>query len=239
VPGERHARGAGLEHCCDGRGAVQVARRHHRHRQLGGQRRRERVVGAAAIQLGGRARVEEDGGRAGGDEAGRQPAPRLVALPQTGAQLDRDGDLRADGVDHGADDALRARRVAEQGGAGARLHHLAHRAGHVEVDQVGAGAGAELGGAREVVVVGAEELEADRVLVRVGREVLEGAGAAVAEPVGRDHLGEDEAGAPPAHAVPEGRVVTPAIGAMRSRRSSASGPMRHGRARASETGGPG
>ena len=165
VAGEHDGGRAGVEQGEGGRAAVDVAGGDDGDGQLGRQGRRDAVVGAAAVELGRRARVDADGGCAGGDEAGRQPAPRLVALAQPGADLDRDRHARRHGGDHGAHDGLRRLRRAEQRRAGAGLDDLAHRAGHVEVDQVGAGGHADLGGARQRGRVGAEELEADRVLV--------------------------------------------------------------------------
>ena len=70
--------------------------------------------------------------------------PSLVAVAQPRADLDGDRDAAPRrGVLHGRDDrghdAGGAVGLREQRRAGARLDHLAHRARHVEVDQVGAG----------------------------------------------------------------------------------------------------
>ena len=166
-----------------------------------------RVVGAAAVKLRRRPRVDAHGGCAGGDEPGRQSAPELVAVAQPERILTVTGTPRPGAAPpprhHGGDDGGGAVRLREQRRAGAGLDDLAHGAGHVEVHEVGAGGHGAPGGVGEHVGVGAEELEAERVLVLAAGEVVERAPVVVVHAVGRDHLGEDEAGAPAAHAAPE------------------------------------
>ena len=85
---------------------------------------------------------------------------------------------------------------AEQRGAGAGLADLAHRAAHVDVDQVGAGLGDDRGRRAHHLGVLAEELDRDRVLVGVDpQQLAQGALVAVVQAEARDHLGDREAGA--------------------------------------------
>ncbi len=215
----RRAHGAAREH--DGRGAavqqpqrrvpaVHVAGGDHGDGQLGGERERHRVVGVAFVELRRRARVDADGGRAGGDEPGRREAPELVAVPQPRADLHGDGDaapLRGvvHGLHHGGDDAGGALGLGEQRRPGAGLDDLAHGAGHVEVDEVGAGGHRPPRRVGQHVGVGAEQLEPERVLVLPVGEVVERAPVVVVHAVGGDHLRVDEPGPPAAHAAPERR----------------------------------
>ena len=84
--------------------------------------------------------------------------------------------------------------VVEQRRARAGLADLAHRAAHVQVDQVGARVGHDLRGLAHHVGVVAEELHRDRVLVRVdAQELAHGALVAVLEAEARHHLGHHQA----------------------------------------------
>ena len=117
--GEHHGRGAAVQQPQRRLPAVHVAGGDDGDGQLGGERERHRVVGVAAVELRRRARVDADGGRAGGDEPGRREAPELVAVPQPRADLhgDRDAAPRRGvlhGLDHGGDDAGGAVRLGEQ-----------------------------------------------------------------------------------------------------------------------------
>ena len=123
--------------------------------------------------------------------------PSDAARPDRRAQLDGDG--QAGALRGRARDRDRGVRVGDQRRAGARLHHLGHRAAHVEVDQVGAARGGRgRGGAHHVGVL-AEELDGDRparALVGVDdQQLLEGAPVAVVDGVRGDHLADRQAGA--------------------------------------------
>ena len=86
--------------------------------------------------------------------------------------------------------------VLQQRGAGAGLADLAHRAAHVQVDQVGARGGHHRGGLAHDVGVVAEELHRHRVLVGMdAQELAHGALVAVGQAEARHHLGHHEAGA--------------------------------------------
>ncbi len=130
-----------------------------------------------------------------------EPARGLEALDaarlERRAQLDRDREAGALGG--GARDGDRRVGVADQGGARARLHHLRHRAAHVEVDEVRAALGGHGGGGAHDLRVLAEELDRDRparALVGVDDEQLvERLAVAVVDRVARDHLADREAGA--------------------------------------------
>ena len=141
--GEHHRGGAAVEQREGRRAAVHVAGGDHGDGQLGGEGERDARGRRGRGRAGRRARVDADGGGAGGDEAGRRAAPRLVAVAQPGADLDRDRHAApGDGVDHGRTTrTMPAARSGsrEQRRAGAGLDDLAHRAGHVEVHEVGAG----------------------------------------------------------------------------------------------------
>ena len=115
-----------------------------------------------------------------------------VAGPLAGAQLDRHWEAAA--LVGRAGDGDRLVLVLEQRGPGARLADLAHRAAHVEVDQLRAGVGDHRRGLTHHVRVVTEELHRDRVLVGMdAQELAHGALVAVGEPEARHHLGHHEA----------------------------------------------
>ena len=111
-----------------------------------------------------------------------------------GAQLHRHRYAAAG--DRTAHDRSRQLVVLEQGRAGAGLAHLAHRAAHVDVDQIGAGLGRDRrAGAHHFGIV-PEQLDRDRVLVGVDPQQLpQGALVAIVQAEARDHLREGETGA--------------------------------------------
>ena len=94
--------------------------------------------------------------------------------------------------------------AAEQGRPRAGLHHLAHRAGHVQVDEVGARGETGASRARQRRRLGGEELKADRALIGFAGEIGQGVAVVVDDPLGGDHLGEHEAGPEAAHGPPKG-----------------------------------
>ena len=85
--------------------------------------------------------------------------------------------------------------VAQQLDAGAGTAHLAHRAAHVDVDQVGAGLGGDRGAGAHHLGVVAEELHRDRVLVGVDpHQLAQGALVAVVQAEAGDHLRDRQPG---------------------------------------------
>jgi hypothetical protein len=138
--------------------------------------------------------MEGDSGhaRVGGQPAGKRHALAAARL-EARAQLDRDRQSAA--LVRGAGEGHGAVLVLEQRRSGARLHHLANRTAHVEVDQVGARIGHHRGGLAHHVRIVSEELHGHRVLVRVdAQELADRPLVAVGETEARDHLGDHEAG---------------------------------------------
>ncbi len=110
------------------------------------------------------------------------------------AELDGEGDL--DGGSDGLEDLLDAGEIAQEAGASVAGDDSLGGAAEVEVDEVEAGVGADLGGFGEGLGVGAEELGGDGVLVVVVGEVALAFGLAhTGEAVGGGELGHDEAAA--------------------------------------------
>ena len=115
--------------------------------------------------------MEGDRGHAGVvDEPLRQLHAAAVAGLAAGPELD--GDRPRAALRRGPGERDRLRGVVEQRGAGAGLAHLAHRAAHVEVDQVGSRVGGDRGRLAHDVGVVAEQLDRHRVLVRVDAQEL-------------------------------------------------------------------
>ena len=217
--GEHHSRGAAVQQPQRRVPPVHVAGGDHRHGQRRRERERHRVVGKPAVQLRRRARVDADRRGPRLDQPRRERRPETVARAQAGPDLDGHGHRPArrslaGRAHHGGDDGGGEVRLRQQRRPGARLDDLAHRARHVEVDHVGAGLHRAPGCVGQHVRVSAEQLEPERMLVLTVREVVERAPVVVVHSVGGDHLGEDESGAPAAHAAPE-------------RRSGESGHRRH------------
>jgi hypothetical protein len=113
----------------------------------------------------------------GGEPAG-ELHPGAVARVAAGPQLDGHGEPAA--LARGGSDRHGAVGVVEQRRAGAGPADLAHRAAHVQVDQVGARGRRDGGRLAHHVGVVAEQLHRNRVLVRMDpQELAMRAGVAV------------------------------------------------------------
>ena len=139
--------------------------------------------------------MERDTGHAGLlHQPARERDAGAVAGLAAGAELH--GHRQAAALARGARDGHGAVVVVEEGGAGAGPADLAHRAAHVEVDEVGARAGGDRGRLAHHRGVVAEELHRHRVLVGVdAQELAQRAPVAVHEAEARDHLRDHEPGA--------------------------------------------
>ena len=151
--------------------------------------RGERVVRAARVLLRGVPRVEGDARPRRPRRPAGAPAPRRRGRPglRPGRSLTVTGRPLPSPAARGDRDRLVG--VVEQRGAGAGLADLAHRAAHVEVDQVGARLGDHRRRLAHDVGVVAEQLHRDRVLVGVdAQELGDRALVAVGEPEAGHHL---------------------------------------------------
>ncbi len=148
-------------------------------------------------------RDEPDAGRLGArGEPGRVAAPVVPAQPH----FERDGHLH--GGDGGLDQGERMVEVAHQRGARLFARHLARRASHVDVDDVGPQAFGETSPLAHPVRLRAGELHDEGLqipsegppphAVEVGDEMF-----------GRDHLGHDEARTQGVRRAPERHIRHP------------------------------
>ena len=139
----------------------------------------------------GLARVQDQSAAARGRDRlheGAKEIVRIVAIVDPDPGLDRDRH-----VDRGAHrpDARRDEiGLGHQAGAEAGVLHPIRGAADVQVDLVVAPRRAELGRAREIVRIGAAQLQRHRVLGRI--EAQEPRRIAVQDGPGRDHLGVQE-----------------------------------------------
>ena len=189
--GHQHEVAAGLGRHAQGVGrGPDVARAQHRDGDGALHRRDLAPVGAARVALGAGAAVERHRARAAGlGGAGHLDA---VDAPGVPARADLHGDRDAGRLAHRPDRRLHRPRIPRQRGAGAGAADLLDRAGHVDVDDVGA-AGHRRGRApRQDLWLGGEDLHRERDLAGIAIEVALGLAVAVDEPVGRDHLGVGE-----------------------------------------------
>ena len=175
--------------------ARQAAGEHDRHRKRLHELAGERVVGRAGVLLRGVARVERDPLHAGlRHEPAREQDARAVTGLAAGTELDRHRQAAA--LARGARDRDRPVGIVEQSRPGSRPADLAHRAAHVDVDEVRAGVRRDRGRLPHDRGIVAEELHRDRVLVRVdAQELAVGAPVAVNEAEARHHLRHHQAGA--------------------------------------------
>jgi hypothetical protein len=89
--------------------------------------------------------------------------------------------------------------VAQQGSASASLHDLGDWAAHVEVNHVRACSSNNFGSLGHRVRILTEELDRDRMLIRVdSQHLLAGLLIAVLDGMAADHFGDEQASAEPA-----------------------------------------
>jgi len=164
---------------------------------------RECPVGAALEELVAGARVHRDEANAGGFGTARQFRRVAAGIVPAQTHLQRDGHL--DGADGRLDQAERVVEVAHQRRAGQLARHLARRASHVDVNNVGAEPFGNTRALRHPACVASCELYNE------GRE-LPALGAAMGimprahQVLACHHLGYDEAGAEPMHDPAERKV---------------------------------
>jgi hypothetical protein len=205
APGDEDEVAAGLgRHAKRVGGAPDVPRAQHRDGHGSLHPGEQRPVGLAGVALSPGAAVDGHCRGAAG-LGGKRHLDGVHALPvPAGPDLDGDGD--AGGLADGAHRRLDAPRVSGQRRARPGAAHLLHRAGHVQVHQVGAARHRGARPRRQDLGLGREELHREGRLRGIAVQVGLGLGAPVDEPVGRDHLGVGEGGAELAAQEPERAV---------------------------------
>ena len=102
--------------------------------------------------------------------------------------------MNANGGANGAEENFKVRQIAQQAGAAA-LHDFFHGAAEIDVDVVEAEMFGERGGRSHHLLIGAEDLRGDGMLVVVEIKVVQCAGGIASEAFGAGELGHDEAAA--------------------------------------------
>jgi len=125
-----------------------------------------------------------------------------------------DGHWNLDGPGHRANHVRRVLRLAHEAAAGVVLRDLRHRTTHVDVDDVGAHAFDNLRRISHHLRIAAEDLNRHRPLFLGVFGVLEGAIDAADQPLGTDHLGDDQ----PASALALDETTECGVGHARHRR---------------------
>jgi hypothetical protein len=117
------------------------------------------------------------------------PAP--LARTLAGAKLDCD--RQPTPARSGASERHRSVWIVEERSAGTGLAHLRHRTAHVQVDQVRAGRSDPLGRGGHHLRIVAEQLNRNRVLIRVDpQQLATGALIPVVDREARHHLGDGQ-----------------------------------------------